>query len=113
MHRFGQRIKRDILRPETEDYAHGTTGKEVEAEYLQDLRMRIENFEGPEIQEKVDQMGPDVMFDAMRATADDLAAWEKQDPERFERVQEARADALKIYQDQKSMTPMARGQVRT
>ena len=98
MHRFGQRIKRDILRPETEDYAHGTTGTEVEAEYLQDLRRRLESFEGSEIQEAVERLGPDAMFEAVGATPEEFEKWQRRDPEGFERLMEAREDAVKVYQ---------------
>ncbi len=101
MHRFGQRIKRDILRPETEDYAHGTTGTESEAQYLQDLRRRLEAFEGGEIKERVERLGPEAVFDMIGATAEELAAWQRGDPEGFERIEEARGLALALYEDQK------------
>lgn len=101
MHRFGQRIKRDILRPETEDYAHGTTGTESEAQYLQDLRRRLEAFEGGEIKERVERLGPEAVFDMIGATAEELAAWQRGNPEGFERIKEARGLALALYEDQK------------
>ena len=59
MHRFGQRIKRDILRPQTEDHAHGTTGHEEEPEHLQELRRRLEALKGDEIRAKVEKYGAD------------------------------------------------------
>lgn len=111
MHRFGQRIQRDILRPETEDYANGVSGREVEAEYLQDLRMRLEGFEGSEIQETVERLGPNAMFEAVGATPDDFAARQRKDPEGFERLMKARADAMKIYQGQKHPGHMDNGHV--
>lgn len=94
MHRFGQRIRRDILRPETLDYAHGTTGNEVEAQHLQDLRTRLESLNGAEIQEKVRLFGYDAVLEAIGATAEDLLLLEKQDPEGFEQFKEARLSAL-------------------
>ncbi|KAL6715445.1 Microtubules assembly and stabilization protein [Lecanora helva] len=100
MHRFGQRMKREVLRPETEDFAHGTSGTESEAEYLQDLRRRLESFEGSEIQAAVENLGPDGMFDAVGASEKDLKEWQKRDPKGYERLMEARADALKIYNSQ-------------
>jgi len=106
MHRFGQRIKRDILRPETQDYAHGTTGTEVEAEYLQDLRRRLESFEGKEIQATLERLGPDGIFEAVGASAEDFREWQRRDPEGYERLMEARADALKIYHGQHSRGQM-------
>lgn len=104
MHRFGQRIKRDILRPETEDYAHGTTGTETEARYLQDLRRRLEAFEGGEIRDRIERLGPEAVFDMIGATAEELEAWERGNPEGFERFKEARGHALALYDDQKGGT---------
>lgn len=101
MHRFGQRIRHDILRPETEDYAHGTTGTEVEADYLQDLRRRLEGLEGREIQEKMEKLGPDVMFEAIGATTEELVEWERKDPVGFQKVRDASAAAGRAYQDPK------------
>ena len=63
MHRFGQRIRRDIFRPQTEDHAHGTTGTEEEAEPLQELRRRLESLEGEEIRAKVEKYGPDATLE--------------------------------------------------
>ena len=103
MHRLGQRVKRDILRPEHEDYAHGTTGAESPpAQYLQDLRSRIEAFEGREIKDRVETLGAETVFDMIGATAEELAAWERDDPEGFERIKEAKGNALALYVDQKA-----------
>ena len=105
MHRFGQRVKRDILRPETEDYAHGTTGTEIEAEYLQDLRRRLESLEGSEIKDKVESMGPEAVYQALGATAEELAAMKKQDPEGWAKTKAVRGAALTLYEDQGSSPP--------
>lgn len=117
MHRLGQRIRRDILPPQTQDYAHGihpnpnpdpasTTdegegGTEQEARYLQDLRARLEAFEGGEISERVEALGAEAVFDMIGATAEELAAWERGDPEGFERMRQARGHALALYGGQK------------
>lgn len=105
MHRFGQRVKRDILRPETEDYAHGTTGTEVEAEYLQDLRRRLESLEGPEIKDKIESLGPEVVFDAIGTTAEELAQLEKSNPPEFERVKKMRSVAVALFQENQKSPP--------
>lgn len=94
MHRFGQRVRRDILRPETLDHAHGTTGHEVEATYLQDLRKRLESLDGVEIREKVGRLGPEAIFEAIGATAKELAWLEEHDPEGLEAVKEEHLAAL-------------------
>ena len=89
MHRFGQHLRRDILRPQTLDHAHGTTGNEPEAEHLRVLRDRLEGLGGAEIKEKVDRLGPDAVLREIGASAEELAALEKEDPEAFERFREA------------------------
>ena len=94
MHRFGQRVRRDIFRPETLDHAHGTTGHEVEATYLQDLRRRLEASDGVEIREKVARLGPESIFEAIGATAKALAWLEENDPEGLEAVKEEHFAAL-------------------
>lgn len=94
MHRFGQLMRRDIFRPETLDHAHGTTGHEVEAPHLQDLRRRLELLEGVEIRERLERLGPDAMFEAIGATAKELALLEQQDPEGLEALKKERMTAL-------------------
>ena len=41
------------------------------------------------------------MFDIIGATAEELSAWERGDPEGFERIKEARGHALALYEGQK------------
>ena len=77
MHRFGQRIRRDILRPEGLDYAHGTTGQEVEASHLQDLRRKLEGLPGAEIRDKVRALGPEGLLEAIGATVEELRILER------------------------------------
>lgn len=79
MHRFGQRMRRDILRPETLDYAHGTTGQETEASHLQDLRRRLEAIPGAEIRDKVRALGPEALLKAIGATVEELRMLERSD----------------------------------
>lgn len=102
MHRFGQRVKRDILRPESEDYAHGTTGTEVEADHLQDLRRRLESLGGSEIKDKVESMGPEAVYEALGATAEELAAIKTSDLESWTKMKEVRGAALTLFEDQGS-----------
>lgn len=86
VHKFGQRMRRDIFRPETLDYAHGTTGQEFEASHIKALRSRLEDLKGEEIRHKLYTLGPDAVFDAIGATAEELRALEKDDPEEFTRA---------------------------
>ena len=87
MHRFGQRMRREILRPQTLDHAHGTTGEEEpEAGHLRELRERLENFPGDEIRQMLAELGPEGLFKAIGTTAEELKALEEQDP----RIREGR-----------------------
>ena len=87
MHRFGQRMRREILRPQTLDHAHGTTGEEEpEAEHLRELRLELENFPGDEIRQKLSELGPEGLFKAIGTTAEELKALGEQDP----RIREGR-----------------------
>lgn len=80
MHRLGQRMRREILRPQTLDHAHGTTGEEPEAEYLRELRERLERIPGDEIRQKFQELGPEGLFKAIGTTAEELKALGERDP---------------------------------
>lgn len=87
MHRLGQRMRREILRPQTLDHAHGTTGEEEpEAEHLRELRERLARIPGDEIRQKFQELGPEGLFKAIGTTAEELKALGKQDP----RIKEGR-----------------------
>lgn len=62
MHRFGQQFRRDILRPETPDHLHNTTGNEQDPKHLQMLRAMIEELGGEEIKRKVEAGGKDAVI---------------------------------------------------
>ena len=96
MHRFGQRIRRDILRPETLDYTHGTTGDEVEPNHLQKLRTKLEALHGTEIRDKVHGLGPEAAFEAIGVTVEELRALETEDPDGYA---EARLAALQNMEE--------------
>lgn len=80
MHRIGQRMRREILRPETEDHAHGTTGEEPEAEHLRVLRERLGEFGGEEIRQKLAELGPEGLFNSIGTTAEEIKTPGEQDP---------------------------------
>ncbi len=89
MHRFGQQVRRDILRPQSLDHAHGTTGEEVEAQHLRLLRDKLEAMAGGEIKERVDRFGPEAVLREIGANAEELAMLAREDPEGFEKFREA------------------------
>ena len=80
MHRFGQQLRRDVLRPQTLDYAHGTTGDEPEAQHLAELRERCETITGEEIRKMYTEMGVQGMLNALGTTAEELELLEERDP---------------------------------
>lgn len=87
MHRLGQRMRREILRPQWLDHAHGTTGEEEpEAEHLRELRERLERIPGNEIRQQFQDLGPEGLFKAIDTTAEELKALGEQDP----RIREGR-----------------------
>ena len=59
MHRFGQQVRREVLRPQQLDHAHGTTGEEREARHLQLLREKLEGISGGEFRGLVEERGVD------------------------------------------------------
>lgn len=81
MHRFGQRLRRDVLRPETLDYAHGTTGEEIEAQHLKELRDRCEALTGEDIRGAYVKVGMEGMLEKLGTTAEELRRLHEQDPE--------------------------------
>ncbi|KAL8919281.1 MAG: hypothetical protein Q9208_006846 [Pyrenodesmia sp. 3 TL-2023] len=77
MHRFGQRMRREVLPPDTLDYAHGTTGEVPEPEHLQELRKRLEALGGDEIQRRVAELGTEDVMREVGATKDALVELER------------------------------------
>jgi hypothetical protein len=62
MHRFGQQFRRDLLKPESEDPLHGTTGKEVLSPHLEMLRATIEDLEGEEVRKMYEEGGQEAVL---------------------------------------------------
>ena len=89
LHRFGQQIRRDILRPLEQDYQHGTTGSEVDQPHIQKLRQTLEGLKGEEIKEAVEARGAAAVLKELGATAEELLVLQQQDPEGFEKFREA------------------------
>jgi hypothetical protein len=94
MHRFGQQIRRDILKAEAEDSEHGTAGKELWAPHLQILRGMIEELGGDEIRKILESGGQEAVIKELS----DQASLLRQklidtDPEGWERFKEAQEAA--------------------
>ena len=96
MHRFGQGIRRELLRPTgTNDFAHGTSeSDELEPGHLNKLRRTLEELEGEEIRERVEREGGQKVMRELGVSAKELAMLEREDPEGFERFKGAQVMAL-------------------
>ncbi|KAL8672365.1 MAG: hypothetical protein Q9168_003161 [Polycauliona sp. 1 TL-2023] len=77
MHRFGQRVRREMLPPDTLDYAHGTTGEGDEPQHMQELRMRLESLAGGQIQRRLEEIGPEQVIKEIGATKEELLELER------------------------------------
>lgn len=77
MHRFGQRVRREMLPPDMLDYAHGTTGEESVPEHIRELRNKLEALDGQEIQRRVEEMGTDEVMREIGATKEELQELER------------------------------------
>ena len=81
MHRFGQRVRREMLPPEMLDYAHGTTGEENEPEHMRELRNKLEALDGKQIQKRVEEIGPEEVIKEIGATKEELLELERRGEE--------------------------------
>ncbi|KAI4222701.1 MAG: hypothetical protein L6R36_005960 [Xanthoria steineri] len=77
MHRFGQRVRREMLPPDTLDYAHGTMGEENEPLHMRELRVRLEALDGDVIQKRLDEIGPEEAIKEIGATKEELLELER------------------------------------
>jgi len=86
MHRFGQNLRREILKPTgVDDHLHGTsTSDQPELESLAALRARLEELGGDEIRQKVEHDGADNVVRELGINARELLTLKETDPEGFE-----------------------------
>jgi hypothetical protein len=92
MHRFGQGMRREVLRPTgMTDYAHGTFESDApEPSHLATLRKTLEELQGEEIREKVEREGGEKVIRDLGVSARELRELEEEDPEGFEKFKGAR-----------------------
>ena len=93
IHRLGQRVRRDILRPETLDYAHSPTAPEPEAEHLAALRAKLEALGGGEIRDKVAREGWEAVMHEIGANAEELKRLRESNPEDWKMFRDAQIAA--------------------
>ncbi|KAK5371292.1 Microtubules assembly and stabilization protein [Exophiala xenobiotica] len=86
MHRLGQSIRREVLKPTgMDDNLHGTsTDDDPEAPHLAALRAKFEQLRGEDIRAKVERDGADSVLTELGLNAQELLALRKTDPEGFE-----------------------------
>ncbi|KIW40011.1 uncharacterized protein PV06_08568 [Exophiala oligosperma] len=86
MHRLGQSIRREVLKPTgMEDNLHGTSnGDHPEPPHIAALRAKLEALSGEDIRAKVQRDGADEVLREIGLNAEELLALRDTDPEGFE-----------------------------
>jgi hypothetical protein len=94
MHRFGQKFRRDIIKPEQEDQLHGTTGNEETPAHRKLLRAMVEGLGGEEIRQRIETHGQDSVLEELQNDASQLrATLIAQDPEGWKEFVESQEAA--------------------
>lgn len=95
MHRFGQHMRREVLKPTgQDDILHGTsTDDEPEAAHLAALRQKLEAYSGEHIRDEVSKFGADHVIRELGINAKQLKALQKEDPEGFEQFKNSQLAA--------------------
>jgi len=91
-HRLGAALKRTLLRPQSEDHLHKTTGsaEEIAAEpaHLRALRAKLESISGDEWRRQVEEHGGfEAALKEVTETAEGLRRLREDDPDEFKRVE--------------------------
>lgn len=86
MHRFGQNLRREVLKPTgVDDHLHGTSTDDApELESLAVLRSRLEELGGEEIRQQVERNGADNVVRQLGINAQELLIMKREDPIGFE-----------------------------
>lgn len=95
MHRFGQGMRREVLRPiGTDDALHGTSVNDApESPHLAALRRKLDAFSGEAIREEVEKKGIDRVIKELGINAQELASLERDDPDGFKKLKDAQIAA--------------------
>lgn len=86
MLKFGQTMRREMLRPVgQDDYFHGTSVDDSpEPAHLTALRERLNGLSGEEVRHKVESEGADNVVKELQISAEELRYLAREDPARFE-----------------------------
>lgn len=95
MHRFGQSMRREILKPTgQDDVLHGTSvNDEPEPEHLAAVRDRLEGYNGEFIRREVEEKGVDRVIKELGINVQELKALQSEDPEAFAAFKESQLKA--------------------
>lgn len=93
MHRFGQQLRREILRPQHEDHHWGTTGLEKEPEHILKLRIKLEELSGDEIKAEIKKRGLENVVNAIGQDAEQLRHLAEADHEAWKSFHTAHGNA--------------------
>ena len=109
MHRFGQKFRREIMRPTGMlDYEHGTTAEdEPEPAHVAKLRARLEQYSGEAYRKEIEDKGVDRVIKELGFNMEELKMLEKEDPEGFEKFQDAQLTAQLNARHTESAKPAA------
>ncbi|KAG8526707.1 uncharacterized protein KY384_008136 [Bacidia gigantensis] len=83
MHRIGQRLRREIFKTDAETNSEGEgalldrTGNESDPPHLQELRGKLEEFEGRELEERMRTLGVEGVLGAIGASKEELEELER------------------------------------
>lgn len=95
MHRFGQHMRREILKPTgTDDVLHGTSVyDEPEPEHMTTFRSRLENLGGDFIRKEVEAKGTDNVLRELGINMQELRVLQQEDPEAFANLRDSQLAA--------------------
>jgi hypothetical protein len=91
MHRFGQKFRRDILRPRQPGPADGFPEDRPDTLRSQNIRAKLEAMDGTEMREKIEDYGSNSngLLQQLGTSAEELLRLEQEDPEGFDAFKQA------------------------
>ena len=94
MHRFGQTVRREVLKPTgIDDNLHGTKASDSDPPHIAALRAKLEELRGEHIRYKVEREGADNVIREIGLNAQELLVMREEDPEGFAALQESQLAA--------------------
>jgi len=95
IHRIGQEVRRNLLRPQTEDHLHGTTGNEPpEHKFIAELRGKLEQMDGEEMRQAALSGTWEAYLEKLGTNKEELKRLQEESPEEYENFKEAQEAAI-------------------